>query len=480
LFLLFLVATAGSLSFLPAALSTVPSSTTCLASSTTALNVVGQSSFITAFSGTGLKQLSYPYSAKVDPVTKKLFVADFGNNRLLRFSATASTLNGDTAEVQLFSFGSAATASNVNNLYDIDFTPAGACFIADTGHHRVPRWDNCGTIAANTSASQVLGQASFTTSTSGQATNQMNEPFAVTYDSLASVLWVSEYFNYRVTRFNSVLSKAATNAAADGILGITGSFGAAQNKFFYPYQVAVDILGTLFVTDPRNNRVMAFKNASTKATSANADFVIGQSTFTSTTSAASQTGMNQPYGIAVDEQRDILYISEYGNSRVTVYYNKTKLATNNPPANLVIGQASFVTSAAPSPPTASSLKSAAYAFFDSYSTSSLLITDFGNNRILRYCSEVPSSSPSRSITVSKSFSHSFSTTASHLPTPTNLPTPSVSRSFGVSYSSSISISKSPKSLTNSRSISNSHSASITRPSVTASRTLSNSKTATKP
>src|SRR5579872_2426741 len=71
----------------------------------------------------------------------------------------------------------------------------------------------------------------------------------------------------------------------------------------------------LYVSDTNNNRVMAWKNASSFAPGAPADFIIGQKDAFTTVPLFSSTGLNSPTGLAVDKNGN-LYVIDAGNSRI--------------------------------------------------------------------------------------------------------------------------------------------------------------------
>src|SRR5260370_3450114 len=75
----------------------------------------------------------------------------------------------------------------------------------------------------------------------------------------------------------------------------------------------------LYISDPGNNRVMVWRNASSFSFGAMADFVIGQKDFFSTTGlgpgTAISAGLNSPTGLTVDKNGN-LYVVDTGNNRI--------------------------------------------------------------------------------------------------------------------------------------------------------------------
>jgi len=77
----------------------------------------------------------------------------------------------------------------------------------------------------------------------------------------------------------------------------------------------VDSAGRLWVADFFNNRVLRFDGAADKANGANADGVLGQPNFTSNGAATTASGMNSPGGLAIDTAGH-LWVADNLNSRV--------------------------------------------------------------------------------------------------------------------------------------------------------------------
>jgi uncharacterized protein (TIGR03437 family) len=174
-------------------------------------------------------------------------------------------------------------------------------------------------------------------------------------------------------------------------------------EFYNPSGIALDTSATppiLYVSDTRNNRVLAWKNAASFTNGKPADLVIGQNDFFSTaangpvrgTASAFSTGLAAPTGIAVD-QGD-LYIADSGNNRVLRFRKPFNTTQGQLFPDLCIGQNSFNTAIvnyplglAASPSTNGlalnngSVFTAAITFDSKHN---LWLTDSGNNRVLEY------------------------------------------------------------------------------------------------
>ena len=229
----------------------------------------------------------------------------------------------------------------------------GKLYVMDGANHRVLRFAY--PVTSNQPAAElVFGQPDFISNGIGTTQNTFNRPRGVVVDNTGR-LWVSEQYNNRVVWFNAAYSLNTNQPPADGVLGqpdFTSNFPlgiicvAAQNRLCHPYGLAMSSNDTLFVADGNfpngagNHRVLRFDQASSKANGANADGVLGQPDFTSTASAATQNGMSNPRGVAI--QGTTLFVAERDNHRVLRFDNAAS-KPNGANADGVLGQPDFTT-----------------------------------------------------------------------------------------------------------------------------------------
>lgn len=362
-----------------------------------AINVLGQPNFGSNTPGTTATTMNSPASVAVDPVSHKVFVADGQNNRVLRYSSLAALSNGNAAEGVLGqngfnsnSFPSPPTASSMSQPAGIFVDSAGRLWVADGGNNRVLRFDDTATKANGAPADGVLGQPGFATKTflNPPTNSSLTGPVGVFVDS-GGRLWVGDSLNNRVLRFDNAATKA-DGAPADAVLGQANftSNGAvtppAATSLLFPNGVFVDGGGRLWVADAGNNRVLRFDNAATKANGAAADGVLGQPDFTTDSSATSQNGMLIPVGVFGDPSGR-LYVADVFNNRVLIF-NNAALKNDGANANNVLGQPNFTSDNGGT--TATSLEQPGMPCFD-FLTSSLYVPDSGNNRVVRYTVSPP-------------------------------------------------------------------------------------------
>lgn len=132
--------------------------------------------------------------------------------------------------------------------------------------------------------------------------------------------------------------------AASLVIGQTDfiSAGAATTAsgLSFPTGVAFDRAGNLWIGDTHNNRVLQFKPRFANGMSAS--MALGQASFATNTAATTQSGLSAPFGIAFDSSGN-LDIADMGNNRTIGF---TPPFSNNQNANFVLGQPTFTTATA--------------------------------------------------------------------------------------------------------------------------------------
>jgi DNA-binding beta-propeller fold protein YncE/fibronectin type 3 domain-containing protein len=351
--------------------------------------VLGQPN-LTTTTYKGVSQSSFaPFGVAVD-ASGNLYVADPGNNRVLRFANASSLANGSNATSVLgqpdftSSFGiDPPNQSVMANPTGIAVDGSGNLYVADQQNNRVLRFANAASLSNGANATSVLGQATFTTGVGTDQQSSMASPTGVAVDGSGN-LYVADAFNNRVLRFANAAS-LANGSNATSVLGqatfTTNTPATTQSGMYYPRGVAVDATGNLYVADNINSRVLQFANAASLPNGANATSVLGQATFTTNTSATTQSGMNQPFGVAVDGSGN-LYVADTGNNRVLQFTNPASLA-NGLNANSVLGQATFTTNGTA---TTQSGMNAPVGIAVHPATGKVFVADYINNRVLRFSS----------------------------------------------------------------------------------------------
>jgi sugar lactone lactonase YvrE len=206
-------------------------------------------------------------------------------------------------------------------------------------------------------------------------------PTDFTVDSATGKLYVADSANNRVLRFASGQEYFA-GAGAEVVFGqddfSENGDGTSSSALSNPTAVTVDSRGILWVADTGNNRVVGFQGAATDDNGASADYVLGQLDFTFSTASTTQSGLNNPTGVAVDTSGN-LYVVDQGNSRI-LKFSSPNTAPNNIAKNAtgLLGQSNFL-NATPGI-SAQKLDHPTSAKIDS--SGNLWVSDTGNNRVV--------------------------------------------------------------------------------------------------
>jgi uncharacterized protein (TIGR03437 family) len=301
--------------------------------------VIGQPNLLTAFpnvdTGTAATasatSLSGPRGIALDS-SGNLYVADTGNNRVLRYSRPVSQSGRIAPDVVLgqssytTSTSGAVSGSSLNSPSAIGIGPAGEVFIADTGNSRVLEFSpNPGTGAA---AFRVFGQPNFSSGVlySAVSPQTLNGPTGVFIDA-AYDLYIADTGNNRVLVFPNTQSSSDNGPPAALVFGQplfnSNSVGGGAYGLHAPEDVALDSSGNIYVSDTGNNRVIIFPSVIfAQQTGTAAVGVVGQPDFGGNTpdwdtpdGLATADSLFGPLGVYVDRQ-DTLYVGDSGNNRV--------------------------------------------------------------------------------------------------------------------------------------------------------------------
>jgi sugar lactone lactonase YvrE len=150
-----------------------------------------------------------------------------------------------------------------------------------------------------TNGTLVVGSAS---ATAGSDSLSLSSPNSIALDEANSFLYVVDRHNHRIQRFVLGSSPGVTVAGGNGA-------GTAANQFDGPTDIYLSKLdGSIYICDCYNNRIQKWqKNATNGTTVAGSPNGLSGST---------PYFLNQPYGIASDDQENYVYVSDSGNSRV--------------------------------------------------------------------------------------------------------------------------------------------------------------------
>ena len=269
-------------------------------------------------------------------------------------------------------------------------TRTGRLFVADSHDNRVLSWPN-GIAEANGQAPDlVLGQPNLNSTTAnkgGLSATSLSFPYGLALDSQGD-LYVADVLNSRVLEYNSPLSSdmAASRVFGQGggfTTGVANNGGVSANSLNAPFAVALDRQDNLYVADALNSRVLEYDTPLSAGTTA--DRVFGQPDMTSNTynnGGVGASSVTSPFGLAADAQGN-LYVADSGNNRVLEY---DAPLSSSMAASRVLGQPSLITDTANNNGlSASSLADPIGVATDANGAQgNLYVADTGNNRVLEY------------------------------------------------------------------------------------------------
>ena len=220
-------------------------------------------------------------------------------------------------------------------------------YVADTNNNRILGFADYRKVQSGVKADIVIGQRDLNHTTPNAFGADDNTPNAssllvpegIAVDSNGD-LWVADLGNGRVLRFPQPFTQQGT-MTANLILGKTSftiknadQSDPTKSTMRAPYGIAVNAAGNVAVSDRIHNRVLIFNRPSGGdfVNTQPADLVIGQTDFISSAAGNDQSSLNSPRGLAIDSSNR-LYVADGGNNRVQVFTIGSPTATLTIPAN---------------------------------------------------------------------------------------------------------------------------------------------------
>ena len=246
-----------------------------------------------------------PIGIAID-TTGNLYVSDYGNNRIreIDVNGTLSTFAGNGFAGNSGD-GGPATGAELNTPTGVTTDAGGNVYIADIYNGRIRKVNSSGII----STAVGDGQNVFGGDGGPASAASVYYPFGVATD-VSGNLYIADYGNQRIRKVNT--SNIISTIAGNGSIGYTGDGGpATAGTFDYPTGVAADTFGNIFVADIYNNCVRKITTGGIITTVAGN----GSAGYGGDGGPATAASLNLPYGVAADVTGN-LYISDFGNHRI--------------------------------------------------------------------------------------------------------------------------------------------------------------------
>ena len=252
-------------------------------------------------------ELRNPYGVAVDSAGN-VYITDVSNQRIRKVDSTGTiTTIAGTGELGFSGDGGPAVEAELYDPAGVAVDSAGNLYIADSGNQRIRKIDSTGTITTIAGT----GECCFVSTDDGgpAAAARLAFPYGVAVDS-AGNLYIADSWNRRIRKVDS--TGTITTIAGTGELGFSGDGGpAGAARLAFPYGVAVDSAGNVYIADVSNQRIRKIDSTGTIITIAGT----GEFGFSGDGGQAVEAELRNPYGVAVDSAGN-LYIADTGNRRI--------------------------------------------------------------------------------------------------------------------------------------------------------------------
>lgn len=243
----------------------------------------------------------YPGGIDYDEASGMFAFIDHGNQRVRWISSSGgvSFLAGSGAAGFSDGLGAAASFADPHGL---TFDSTGSAYIGDATNNRVRVVSPSGlvsTLAGNGGTSGVDGVGS---------NSQLNYPTHISFDASFTTGFISEQYGSRI-RSVEMSSASVSTLAGSGSSGFLDAVGTLS-LFDWPTSTVWHPSGVLFVADWKNNRIRQVA-VTTKAVTT----LVGSNEGGANGVGTSAT-FSSPRCLILDATNSILYVSEWGGSRV--------------------------------------------------------------------------------------------------------------------------------------------------------------------
>lgn len=222
-----------------------------------------------------------------------LWVADFYNHTIRKVTAAGVVTTFAGASGSSGSVDGTGNAATFDNPYGIAIDPARNIYIADRLNQTIRKVSAAGVVRTLAGLAGVTGSVDGTGSAA-----RFNYPFGVAADASGNV-YVADSGNQSIRKITPA-GVVTTLAGSNGLIGSADGTGSSA-RFFSPSGVAVDTSGNLYVADSGNHTIRKITPAGVVTTLAGSPLAPGSANGT-----GSAARFFSPYGVAVDAGGNVL------------------------------------------------------------------------------------------------------------------------------------------------------------------------------
>ena len=238
-------------------------------------------------------QFNFPSGVALDS-EGNVYVADYGNDLIRKITpeGLVSTFTGSTRGFR----DGVGTSAQFNFPSDVEVDAEGNVYVADESNNLIRKITSEGLVS--TLAGSIWGFRDG----SGKSA-EFNYPYGVAVDAVGNV-YVANSYNHRIRK---ITSEGLVSTLAGSTRGFRDGAGTSA-QFNYPYGVAVDAEGNVYVADYFNHLIR-------KITSEGLVGSLAGSTGGFRDGSGRSAQFNGPSGVAVDTEGNV-YVADYFNHRI--------------------------------------------------------------------------------------------------------------------------------------------------------------------
>jgi sugar lactone lactonase YvrE len=257
-------------------------------------------------------EFNQPFGVAVDSVGN-VYVADTNNHRICKITITQDPEGDVVAISPLAGSGTAGhqdetgAKAQFNQPYGVAVDSANNVYVADCLNNRIRKITPEGVVTTLAGT----GEGDYLDGDGAEA--QFNQPYGVAVDS-ANNVYVADTYNHRIRKITITQNPGGgddvvtVSTLAGGTQGYLDGNGATA-QFYYPHSATVDSAGNVYVADTHNHRIRKITAGgvvTTLAGTGEEDYLDGN---------GAEAKFKYPYSVAVDSAGNV-YVADFINHRI--------------------------------------------------------------------------------------------------------------------------------------------------------------------